>query len=108
MFRNLVGKARPVLDLVKSGEDDISEDDIFSNPRSFERHIFSVGSDDASINLMKTVDATDELQSRKAQEGNTKEVDNCEEKSEATKPIPRLNLFRSFDTFRKKGIDNNE
>jgi hypothetical protein len=112
LFRNLAGKARPVLDLVKSGEDDISEDDILSNPRSFKLPIFSVGSDDASINLMKTVDATDELQSRKAHEGNTKEVDNCEEKiksiSGATKPIPRLNLFRSFDTFRKKSIHNNE
>ncbi len=120
MFRNLAGKAGPVLETdisaqesVKSGEDDISEDDILSNPRSFKRHIFNVGSDDPShktrkINLIKTVDAADELQSRKAQEGDTKEVDNFEEKiksiSGAKKPIPRLNLFRRFDSFKEEGV----
>jgi hypothetical protein len=120
LFRNLAGKARSVLETdtsaqesVKSSEDDISEDDFFSNPRSFERHIFSVGSDDPShktrkINLIKTVDAADELQSRKAQEGDTTEVDNLEEKIKsitgATKPIPRLNLFRRFDSFKEEGV----
>jgi hypothetical protein len=126
LFRNLAGKARPVLEtdtsrqeLVTSVEDDISEDDFFSNPRSFERHIFSVGSDDPSHKTRKMniifdvdvdVDAADELQSKKAQEGDTKEVDNYEEETKsingATKPIPRLNLFRRFDSFKEKGVHN--
>ncbi len=116
LFRNLVGKARSALDtdssttqdLVKSGEDDISEDDILRNSRSFKLPIFNVESDDPShktrkMNIIKTVDAADELQSKKAQEGDTKEVDNYEEETKsingATKAIPRLNLFRRFDSF---------
>ncbi len=115
LFKNLVGKARSVLETdtsaqesVKSSEDDISEDDFFSNPRGFERHIFSVGSDDPShktrkMNIIKTVDAAYELQSKQAPEGTTKEVDNYEEGTKsingATKAIPRLNLFRRFDSF---------
>jgi len=121
LFRNLVGKARSVLETdtsaqesVKSGEDGNSEDAIFG---SFKLPMFSVGSDDAThktrkINLIKTVDAADELQSRKAQEGDTTEVDNLEEKIKsitgATKPIPRLNLFRRFDSFKDEGVHNNE
>jgi hypothetical protein len=115
LFRNLVGKARSVLETdtsaqesVKSGKDDISEDDILRNSPSFKLHIFNVESDDAThktrnINLIKTVDAADELQSRMAQEGDTKEVENCEEETKSingvTKAIPRLNLFRRFNSF---------
>jgi hypothetical protein len=134
LFRNLVGKARSVLEtdasltqnLVKSGKDDISEDDILSNLRSFKHPIFSVGSDDTThktrnINLIKTVDAADELQPRKAElrpssravkakEGDTKEVDNYEEETKsisgAMKPIPRLNLFRRFNSFKEEGVHN--